>query len=138
VIVLDTHAWVRWLHPELGQGIPTALRTWLDNADDTIAISVISALEVSQLARKGVLQLPLPLPEWFAEALDGSGIGCLQLTPELAHASTMLPMIHKDPADRIIIATAQANNAPLVTTDGTIGTYPNLETVWGSPPAPGA
>ena len=46
------------------------------------------------------------------------------------HASTVLPDIHKDPADRIIIATAMERNAQLVTADETIQGYPNLQTVW--------
>jgi PIN domain nuclease of toxin-antitoxin system len=50
------------------------------------------------------------------------------------HAATVLPDIHKDPADRIIIATAQARGALLVTADETIQTYPNLITVWANPP----
>jgi PIN domain nuclease of toxin-antitoxin system len=29
VIVLDTHAWVRWLHPEISRNLPEPLRQWL-------------------------------------------------------------------------------------------------------------
>jgi PIN domain nuclease of toxin-antitoxin system len=76
------------------------------------------------------LELPLPLPDWFDAALTESDIQCLPLTPNLLHASTVLPDIHKDPADRIIIATAQEQSAQLVTADETIQSYPNLRTVW--------
>lgn len=135
MILLDTHAWVRWLHPELGQPLPKALRTWLERTADDLAISVISCLEVAQLVKRGTLELPLPLPEWFDAALEESGVLCLPLTPVLLHASTCLPDIHRDPADRIIIATAQARRASLVTTDGNIQLYPGLECIWRSPPA---
>jgi PIN domain nuclease of toxin-antitoxin system len=130
---LDTHAWVRWLHPEIGRALPEPLRQWLDGVEEPLAVSAISALEIAHLVKKGALELPLPLPEWFDEALGGSGIDCLPLTPRLLHASTVLPDIHKDPADRIIIATAQAQGARLVTADETIQTYPNLTTVWANP-----
>ena len=33
VILLDTHAWVRWLHPEISRKLPDRLRTWLEAAD---------------------------------------------------------------------------------------------------------
>jgi len=130
VILLDTHAWIRWLHPEVNRKLPDGLRAWLEAADAPFAVSVISALEVAQLVKKGILELPLPLPDWFDAALTESDIQCLPLTPKLLHASTVLPDIHKDPADRIIIATAQEEGAQLVTADETIQSYPNLRTVW--------
>ncbi len=138
MILLDTHAWVRWLHPEVNQALPLGLREWLEAADAPLAVSVISALEVSQLVKKGVLDLPLPMPVWFDAALTEAGIQCIPVTPQLLHASTpprlhastILPDIHKDPADRIIIATAQEYSARLVTADEAIRKYPNLQTVW--------
>lgn len=132
MILLDTHAWVRWLHPELGQPLPVGLREWLEIEEDTLAISVISCLEVAQLVKKGVLSLPLSLPEWYRAALDESGILCVPVTPALLHASTQLPDIHRDPADRIIIATTIAEDALLVTADAMIQTYPGLRTRWSS------
>lgn len=134
MILLDTNAWIRWLHPELGQSMPPALRNWLDETPLPIAVSVISCLEVSQLVKKGDLQLPLPLPDWFHEALDVSGVSYLPLTPAIAHASTLLPNIHKDPADRLIIATAQAYDAWLVTRDEVIPQYPGVRVVWDNTP----
>jgi len=80
--------------------------------------------------KKGVLKLPISLPEWFNAALAGSDIQRLPLTPNLLHAATVLPDIHKDPVDRIIIATAQERKAQRVTADETIQTYPDLRTVW--------
>jgi PIN domain nuclease of toxin-antitoxin system len=134
LILLDTHAWVRWLHPELGQPLPPALRNWLESGDEPLAISVISCLEVSQLVKKQILVLPLPLPQWFEAALEESAVLCLPLTPKLLHDSTLLPDIHRDPADRIIIATALEQNAVLVTADEAIQKYPGLRTVWNKLP----
>lgn len=130
MILLDTHAWVRWLHPEVNQALPRGLRVWLEAAEAPLSVSVMSALEVSQLVKKGVLDLPLPLPDWFDAALTEAGIQCIPVTPQLLHASTKLPDIHKDPTDRIIIATAQQFGARLVTADEAIQKYPNLQTVW--------
>jgi PIN domain nuclease of toxin-antitoxin system len=135
MIVLDTHAWIRWLHPELGQSLPPALRRWLEDSGESLAVSVISCLEVSQLVKKERLWLPVALPDWFGLALAGSAIEALPLSPDLAWASTQLPGIHADPADRIIIATAQRYGSCLVSRDENIQKYPNLRTVWGDPPA---
>jgi PIN domain nuclease of toxin-antitoxin system len=130
MILLDTYAWVRWLHPEVNQALPLGLGEWLEAADTPLAVSVMSALKVSQLVKKGVLDLPLPMRVWFDAALTEAGIQCIPVTPQLLHASTILPDIHKDPADRIIIATAQECGARLVTADEAIPKYPNLQAVW--------
>ncbi|MGH8558290.1 MAG: type II toxin-antitoxin system VapC family toxin [Methylococcales bacterium] len=134
VIVLDTHAWIRWLHPELGPSLPPKLREWLESVETPFAVSIISCLEVSQLVKKKRIELPMPLPQWFDVALQDSGITYLSLSPGLIHASTQLPDIHLDPADRIIIATAQERDAYLLTRDENIRRYPNLQTVWDNPP----
>jgi len=130
VILLDTHAWTRWLHPELGPNLTPEVRHWIEESDDQLAVSVISCLEISQLVKKGTLTLPVPLPHWFDLALDNAGIACLPLSPTLVHASVELPQIHKDPADRIIIATARQYDAWLVTRDETIPKYSNLQVIW--------
>ena len=134
MILLDTHAWTRWLHPELGPNLTPPIRRWIEESDETLAVSVISCLEISQLVKKGTLTLPSPLPRWFDLALDAAGITCLPLNPVLLYASVGLPEIHKDPADRIIIATAQYYDAWLVTRDENIQKYPNLRTLWNSAP----
>lgn len=134
MILLDTHAWIRWLHPELNRDLPKTLRAWLEAVDEPFAVSVMSALEVAQLVKKGVLELPLLLPDWFEAALAGSDIQCLPVTPRLLHASTRLPDIHKDPIDRIIIACALETEASLVTADEAIQAYPNLRTIWSVMP----
>ena len=89
MIVLDTHAWVRWLHPELGQPLPEALRAWLEQTADDLAVSVISCLEVAQLVKRGILDLPLPLPEWFDAALAESEIACPTCIATLRIASSL-------------------------------------------------
>ncbi len=134
MILLDTHAWTRWLHPELGPNLTPQVRRWIEESDDPLAVSVISCLEISQLVKKGTLTLPVPLPNWFDLALDKADIACLPLNPALLHASVELPQIHKDPADRIIIATAQQYDAWLVTRDENIQKYPNLQAVWNFAP----
>ena len=41
MIVLDTHAWIRWLHPELGQPLPPELCVWLEESAEPLAVSVL-------------------------------------------------------------------------------------------------
>ncbi len=87
------------------------------NSSD-IAISAISCWEITKLVSQGRLTLHRPMPEWFAGALEGSGVRLLPLTPAIAIESNHLPgTFHRDPADCIIVATAHMHGARLLTID---------------------
>lgn len=91
-----------------------------------VAVSAISCFEVSLLVKRGKLELPLPIDEWLPEALGNSGIDRVPVSCEIARLSVSLQDVHKDPADRIIIATVLAHDAFLATLDVTFPAYAEL------------
>ena len=124
MIVLDTHIWVNWIL--LGEtSLPRPILAAMDS-QSSMAISAISCFEVSLLVKQGKLELPLPVDEWFSEALSGSGVECLPVTCEIAQQSVALQNAHKDPADRIIIATAIVHDALLASIDSVFPAYPEI------------
>ena len=132
MVILDTHAWFQWLvTPEV---LPTSLRAWLD-ASSSIAVSAASAYEIAQHVQRGRVQIQLPLQEWFDEALAGSGLELLPLTPPIAARAAFLPQIHRDPWDRLLIATALEHDAFLVTKDLVIPQYPDVKVIWNLTPS---
>jgi PIN domain nuclease of toxin-antitoxin system len=67
------------------------------------------------------LQLPLPFPDWLAQAADDRTISVVLLDIGVILAADALPeSFHGDPADRLIVATARARKLPLATRDATI------------------
>ena len=67
---------------------------------------------------------------WIDQAIRGPGIRVVGLSPEIAVASTQLPgSFHRDPADRIIVATARLRGTSLVTVDEKIVEYEHVETI---------
>lgn len=90
----------------------------------------MSCLEVAWLAKKGRIALPLPIHQFFTKALEHSGIDLIALTPSIAARSAALPEIHRDPIDRVIIATAIDHDAELLTRDGMISQYPGVKVRW--------
>ena len=129
MIVLDTHVWLWWTNDRalLSQTQRRAIRT---NEDGTIGVSVISCWEIAKLNEYGRLELSVEISEWFDTALAYPGISLLNLTPEIAIESTKLPgEFHRDPFDQMIVATARLNRCPLVTSDGKIVRYPNVQTL---------
>ena len=99
MIVLDTHIWIWWVH-ELAQLTQVQIEAITNNEADLIGISAISCWEVAKLVEYKWLALPLPLDEWFEQALSYTGVQLLALTPEVAIESTRLPpLFHSDLAD---------------------------------------
>lgn len=125
MILLDTHVWVRWLEPENGP-LPSRLQALLDAAD-RLAVSAVSCWEVAYLDRLGRTYLPLPIDAWLHAALQESNIESLPLTTGIAACAAGLPLIHRDPADRFIIATALHHRLPLVSLDSKFPEYINLD-----------
>jgi PIN domain nuclease of toxin-antitoxin system len=90
----------------------------------SLLLSVISVWELGLLESKGRLQLYAPCEQWVRDALAMPGLSLAPLTPEIALASSRLPEpFHGDPADRVIVATARALGARLVTRDTKIREY---------------
>jgi PIN domain nuclease of toxin-antitoxin system len=89
-----------------------------------LLLSVISVWELGLLESKGRVELSTPCEQWVRDALAIPGLSVAPLTPEIALASSRLPEpFHGDPADRIIVATARALGARLVTRDSKILAY---------------
>ena len=134
MVVLDTHVWFQWLAiPEV---LPRPLREWLESLEDRLGVSAISPYELALHFERGRLKVQLSPEEWFGQALEAQGIELLPLLPEIALRAAQLPQIHRDPWDRLIIATALEYDAPLVTRDQTIPQYPGVRVIWDSVPRP--
>jgi PIN domain nuclease of toxin-antitoxin system len=69
------------------------------------------------------IRLPLPLPEWIGEATVCSGVEIVPIQCDPARLAAALPQHHRDPADRIIIATAQYLEATLISLDERFPAY---------------
>lgn len=125
MIILDTHVWLRWIQKD-----HTLLKSHLveEIADsERVGVSAISCFEVAWLAQHARIQLPEPLDSWFEKALAGSSIDLIALTPQIARIAVQLPEYHRDPQDRLIIATALAHDAMLISADEKFPLYNELQ-----------
>lgn len=124
MIVLDTHIWVRWVD-SLTNPLTASLVDRIECAD-TLAVSAISCWEVAWLYRRGRLTLKLPLDVWIDHALHGSDVQCLPVERRIAVCAAGFPEHHRDPADRLIIATAIEYQAQLISLDESFSGYTEL------------
>ena len=123
-LLLDTHVAI-WLTEGLPiasgatEAISAAHRT-----GGTIFISAISAWEVGLLVARGRIGLSSKPQRWFQKVLSIPGVKLAELTPDVLIESSFLPGDPpRDPADRIIIATARDMGATLITRDGLLLKY---------------
>jgi PIN domain nuclease of toxin-antitoxin system len=124
LLLLDTHVWL-WLNagsPDLS----TKTRETINGAAaaGTLRIAAISLWEVALLASRGRIVLGKSIGLWLEEALADPGPDIDPLSPQIAVESYALPdVFHRDPADRLIVATARVANATLMTRDRRILDY---------------
>lgn len=131
MIVLDTHILVWWVNGSglLSKTAEKAINNTLAQGDEII-ISSISAWEIAMLINKGRLVLSMDVENWLNTISQIEGIRFLPVDNEIGIKSTLLPGdFHKDPADRMIVATARKLAAPLVTADEKIIQYKHVKTI---------
>jgi PIN domain nuclease of toxin-antitoxin system len=130
VILVDTHVLV-WLAFDPGRLSPKA-KTAIDNARKDgkgLAICDITLLELATLVSKGRIELALGL-ESFLREVEARFV-VLPITGRACVLALALPASYpKDPADRIIAATAISEGLPLLTADREIRRSRALNTIW--------
>ena len=129
--LLDTHTWIWWnMNP---QKLSKKVKEIIGKSDlyDEMLLSAISPWEFSKLLEKKRIGISCNPEDWINVALDMPKLRIISLSPILSYRSTVLPQpFHNDPADQIIVATARAENATLLTKDEKIHAYENVKSLW--------
>ena len=130
LILLDTHAWI-W-HLTDPAELSAAARDAIASArrDRAVHVSSISVWELFMLTRKGRLRLTMSAGVFLGRAERLSYMRFAAVDNDVARRSVQLPDLPGDPADRLILATAQQLGCPLVSKDGRLRDYPDVEIIW--------
>ncbi|WP_219419136.1 type II toxin-antitoxin system VapC family toxin [Pseudonocardia nigra] len=116
-VLLDTHVLLWWMAemPRLG----SAARAAIDSPETDVHISAVTVGEIEIKRALGKLDAPDDMPE----QMDRHGFTELPLTVRHAVAVRELPLHHKDPFDRMLVAQARVEGLTLVTADRAISKY---------------
>jgi PIN domain nuclease of toxin-antitoxin system len=121
-LLLDTHIalWLDSGDERLGEATRRTIETaWRDGG--RIFLSAVSVWEIAMLVDKGFIELDLPVNDWAERFLDGPGLEAVSLNhAAAARAYNLHHLEHRDPADRLLIASAIGLGCPLVTHDDRI------------------
>lgn len=126
-LLLDTHA---FLWAVMGSDrLSDRARGLIDDAGTECCLSAASAYEIAVKAAKGHLVLPEDPDTYIRTRVATMRLQALPVTLEHAAAAAMLPPIHADPWDRLLVAQARLEAIPILTADRLIQRY-EVETIW--------
>jgi PIN domain nuclease of toxin-antitoxin system len=124
-ILIDTHVLLWGIQDP--DKVSSRVRTLLPTAD--VWISVVSLWEIITKVRIGKLVLPTPVGDYLVDKLKMNGVSVLPLSFSHVRRLEEIPMHHRDPFDRILIAQSLEEKLPLVTSDTAFRNYP-VQTIW--------
>lgn len=131
MILLDTHALLWWT--DKSKKLSLLARSTIENERLTneLAISAISIWEVCMLVQSEELTLRIDIDTWLHDMMAVPFLQVIPIDATIAKTAVFLSnWSHKDPADRIIVATALRLGVPLVTKDEKIRRSKLVRTIW--------
>jgi len=119
--IADTHVVLWWLSddPRLG----AHHRELLADGENQICWSAASSFEVAIKLSVGKLDLPESPAEFFRKLLTADGFEWLPMENRHCARLAELPMHHRDPFDRMLVAQAQEESVPLLSADAKLSKY---------------
>ncbi|MDZ7674314.1 MAG: type II toxin-antitoxin system VapC family toxin [Acidimicrobiales bacterium] len=115
-LLLDTHTILWWL---AGDELDGEATTVIADADNLVVASAVSIWEIEIKRRLGKLDVP----DTLTEAIPKAGFEPLDIGFEHAAAAGRLPLHHRDPFDRMLVAQAQLEHLTVVSRDRTFERY---------------
>ena len=126
-LLLDTHALLWFIRGDDRLGIDA--RALIEHPDHRRLVSTASPWEMAIKASIKKLRIPLPIERLASEHIVGNGMEVLGLSAAHFDELMGLPMHHRDPFDRLLIAQARVEGAVLLSRDENFTDY-DVETKW--------
>jgi len=126
-LLLDTPCWL-WMQAS-PEKFSARARAILDDPDNVLLLSPVSAWEIASKYALGRLTLPVPPAEYVPSRMKSSGVDALALQHSHALQVASLPWHHQDPFDRLLIAQAQVEGLPILSADRQLAAY-DVELQW--------
>lgn len=122
-LLLDTHALLALLSSDYA--LSPAARSAMERPGARVIATTVNVWEIAIKRSLGKLEAP----EDVIERIEDADAELLAITARHAHATGALPLHHRDPFDRLLIAQAQLERCAIVTSDRAIGLY-DVPVVW--------
>jgi PIN domain nuclease of toxin-antitoxin system len=126
-VLIDTHVFL-WWNEGNSQLSKKAVRI-LTDPGNSLVLSVASAWEIAIKTQAGKLRIPEDAATYVPTRVAHYGMEILPIQLGHALALASLPLLHRDPFDRILIAQSQIEKLPILTADPAIRGYP-VDAIW--------
>ncbi len=120
-ILLDTHAWL-WMLMAPERFSRRSLRI-VEKTKNDLVLSAASAWEIGIKHQLGRLELPGSPESVIPDLMLRSGVEGIPISHAHALRAGVLPQHHRDPFDRLLVAQAQIEGLPLLTSDAFLKRY---------------
>lgn len=132
MILLDTHVLIWWARRDFRRLTkPARDAIEAEMPDGRILVSSITAWETALLASLNRVTFAVSVDDWFADLTRVSAVEFVPIDNEIGIQAVLLPdEFQRDPADRIIVATARKFGVPIITADEKIRAYRHVRTIW--------
>ncbi|NDJ19259.1 PIN domain-containing protein [Myxacorys almedinensis A] len=129
-LLMDTHCWLWWFtQPER---LSEEAIAHLSDETNEVWFSVASVWEMGIKVAIGKLPLPEPIDSYISSRMVRLGARSLEITATHALRAAALPLHHRDPFDRMLIAQAQLEGITLVSADAMFRQYDNFSLLWAA------
>jgi PIN domain nuclease of toxin-antitoxin system len=125
--ILDTHVFLWWITDD--PLLPEKIRRIISDGNNELYLSAASCWEIAIKASLGKLSLPGKPDVFISEQLAINSIQSLPVQSSHALHVFSLPAFHKDPFDRLLIAQAELEKIPIITSDSMISLY-RVKVLW--------
>lgn len=130
-ILLDTHAFLWWV--ENDSQLSTVAKEIIADGENDIYFSAASGWEIAIKSQIGKLKISDDLEQFIAAEVSENNFKVLPINlRHTLHVHT-LPLLHRDPFDRILVAQSRIERLSILTIDPLISQY-RVETVWKDMP----
>ena len=126
-LLLDTHAFIWWA--STSARLPAQVLTLCEDTTNDLLLSVVSVWEMQVKIQLGKMTASRPLRELVAHHQQANNLHVLPVQLEHVLALDTLPLQHKDPFDRLLIAQANVEDAFLVSGDKVFASY-SVKLLW--------
>ena len=126
-LLLDTHAFI-WYTTDSSRLTATG-RSLIDNGENDILLSTASVWEMAIKHSIGRLTFSMPFMEFIKQQIAVNRIDILEITFDHIEVVASLPLHHRDPFDRLIIAESMAQQIPILSVDAIFDAYA-IARVW--------
>lgn len=120
-VLLDTQVWI-WMRSAPAR-LSEATKELLRDEETELLLSAATPWEIAIKVAVGKLRLPCSVEEYVTSRATATRVTPLPITSLHAIESALLPMHHRDPFDRVIVAQARLERVPVVTADEKLAAY---------------